>query len=70
MNFNKVLLVEPNINQMPAGFNTEASELTSLEYALKNADIVVLLVDHKQFKSVNLKLLSSKQLIDTLGTWS
>lgn len=70
MKFDKVLLVEPNINQMPAVFNTDVSELTSMENALINADIVVLLVDHKQFKSVNLNLLSSKQLIDTRGTWS
>tara|TARA_B110000008_G_scaffold193191_1_gene191883 strand:- start:1291 stop:2541 length:1251 start_codon:yes stop_codon:yes gene_type:complete len=70
MKFDKVLLVEPNINQMPAVFNTDVSELTSIENALKNADIVVLLVDHKQFKSVNLNLLSSKHLIDTRGTWS
>ena len=51
-------------------FEKPIQEISEKILALKNADIVVLLVDHKQFKSVNLNLLSSKQLIDTLGTWS
>jgi len=29
-----------------------------------------LLVDHKQFKALDLSLLSGKQLVDTRGIWS
>jgi len=42
----------------------------SLEKAIKDADIVVLLVDHASFKSMDLSLLSGKQVIDTRGIWS
>jgi UDP-N-acetyl-D-mannosaminuronic acid dehydrogenase len=38
--------------------------------ALKVADIVVLLVDHTSFKSMDLSLLSDKQVVDTRGIWS
>jgi UDP-N-acetyl-D-mannosaminuronic acid dehydrogenase len=69
MNFEKVLLVEPNIDQIPEGFRPE-EKLTLLDDALKFADIIVLLVDHMQFKNVNLNVLSSKKIIDTRGIWS
>lgn len=70
MNFNEVLLVEPNINQIPKGFDTNTTKLTSLENAIKIVDIVVLLVDHIQFKSMDSSLLDGKQVIDTRGIWS
>ena len=69
MGFDKVLLVEPNINQMPEGFGFNA-DMASLEESLKVADIVVLLVDHSQFKSIDLNLLSGKQIVDTRGIWT
>jgi len=69
MGFNKVLLVEPNISQIPNGFESN-TEIALLEGSLKVADIVVLLVDHSQFKSIDLNLLSGKQIVDTRGTWS
>jgi len=40
-----------------------------LDEAVRVADIVVLLVDHVQFKSINLDALSGKQVIDTRGVW-
>jgi UDP-N-acetyl-D-mannosaminuronic acid dehydrogenase len=67
--FDKVLLVEPNISQTPKGLQSNA-KLTSLDEALKIADIVVLLVDHIQFKTMDLNLLSGKQIVDTRGIWS
>jgi len=70
MKFNEVLLVEPNINQIPKGFDTNSTKLTSIENALKFVDIVVLLVDHIEFKAIDLSLLSGKQVVDTRGIWS
>jgi UDP-N-acetyl-D-mannosaminuronic acid dehydrogenase len=69
MNFNKMLLVEPNINQMPKGFKP-TEKITPMTEALKLADIVVLLVDHVQFKTMDLNILSGKQIVDTRGIWS
>ena len=71
MGFSKVSLVEPNITKIPEGFNDNGTtELVAMDEAIKAADIVVLLVDHAQFKSMNLSLLSGKQVIDTRGIWS
>ena len=47
-----------------------AKLLTSIENALKFVDIVVLLVDHIEFKAIDLSLLSGKQVVDTRGIWS
>ena len=70
IDFNSILLVEPNIDHIPSGFDSDNIELTGLERAIKSADIIVLLVDHASFKSVDLSLLSGKQVIDTRGIWS
>jgi UDP-N-acetyl-D-mannosaminuronic acid dehydrogenase len=70
MSFEDVLLVEPNINAIPKGFDEKKVNLTTMNDALKVADIVVLLVDHTSFKSMDLSLLSDKQVVDTRGIWS
>ena len=68
--FSSIFLVEPNINRIPSGFDSDNIELIGLERAIKSADIIVLLVDHASFKSMDLSLLSGKQVIDTRGIWS
>ena len=70
INFSSIFLVEPNIDHIPNGFDSENIELVTLERAIKNADIIVLLVDHTSFKSMDLSLLCEKQVIDTRGIWS
>lgn len=70
MGFAKLYLVEPNIKDMPPGFDIKVAKLVDLEEALTEVDVVVLLVDHTQFKEMNLGLLSGKQVIDTRGIWS
>jgi len=70
ISFSSILLVEPNIDRIPSGFDSDNIELIGLEGAIKSADIIVLLVDHASFKSMDLSLLSGKQVIDTRGIWS
>jgi len=70
MGFSRNLLVEPNIAEIPNGFNLSNNELVSFERALREADIVVLLVDHFPFKEMDLRLLFGKQVVDTRGIWS
>jgi len=70
ISFSSVFLVEPNIDRIPSGFYSDNIELIGLERAVKSADIIVLLVDHTTFKSMDLSLLSGKQVIDTRGIWS
>jgi len=69
MGFAKQLLVEPNINTLPTEFMQDDVFLAEVSEAVSTADIVVLLVDHDEFKEVNVGLLSGKQVVDTRGIW-
>jgi len=65
----RVLVVEPNVFELPQVLK-ESVELTNFDYALSEADIVVVLVDHKEFKNQIFPPASGKCLIDTKGIWS
>ena len=70
MGFEKISLVEPNINEIPNIFTKEKAELVELEAALNSADIVLILVKHKAFRIISLDMLKDKQVIDTCGALS
>jgi UDP-N-acetyl-D-mannosaminuronic acid dehydrogenase len=70
MGFRKQYLIEPNINNIPKGFTSGKVELVDHTSALSNSDLVVLLVDHTLFKTMDLGLLSNKQVIDTRGIFT
>ena len=59
-----VIAVEPNIKELPVNITT--FELSTFKNAKVNADIHLLLVDHKEFKNQAIK---SDYLIDTKGVW-
>ncbi|ALM52825.1 UDP-N-acetyl-D-mannosamine dehydrogenase [Halomonas huangheensis] len=63
------LIVEPNIESLPAG-KLEGCALVEAQNALESADIVVLLVDHKPFKSIAAQQLEGCYLIDSRGIWA
>ncbi|CDT89261.1 UDP-N-acetyl-D-mannosaminuronic acid dehydrogenase [Vibrio coralliirubri] len=63
----KLVAVEPNIESLPSKLNDNAVEFASLENALEQANIVVVLVDHKQFKSADKTELAKKVVIDSCG---
>lgn len=60
-----VIAVEENIKKLPS--NITKFELSTFEYAEENADIHLLLVDHREFK---LNKISSAYVIDTKGIWT
>lgn len=62
------LFVEPNLVKNTL-LNFNFSNLVHLEYALKKSDIILLLVDHKEFKNIKPKLLKDKLVIDCKGIW-
>jgi len=70
LGFAKQFLVEPNIKTMPEVFDVKRTELINLGEAMAKVDIVVLLVDHTEFKEMDLSLLSGKQVVDTRGLWA
>lgn len=65
----KVLAIEPNIESLPAALAPFGVEFCTLEEAFDRADILLLLVDHKQFKAIPSSSLSGRQIVDTRGIW-
>ena len=65
-----ILVVEPHISSLPSSLECCGVELVPLEDGLKKADIVLLLVDHKQFLQVEPSHLRQKIVIDTRGGWN
>jgi len=68
----RVLAVEPNIDELPGDLaNRRNIELTSLEAAVAAADVVVLLVDHAEFREADTAALGldTRAVVDTRGVW-
>lgn len=63
-----LMVVEPFIERLPVTLEGKAT-LVQFENAVAEADIVVLLVDHRAFKAINPSSLSGKVVIDTRGFW-
>ena len=66
-NKGQVIVVEPNIEALPKELAELGVELMTLEQALEVANVVVVLVDHKQFKAVNPIEFTRKVVIDSRG---
>jgi UDP-N-acetyl-D-mannosaminuronic acid dehydrogenase len=65
----KIMLVEPNFEVPPDDLMSIGVPLMSLGEAIDQAHIVLLLVDHAQFKNVKPELHGRQILIDTRGIW-
>ena len=65
----KVNVVEPNVPELSDDLKDKA-ELLATDKAIACSDILVLLVDHKEFKAVDRKLLRGKLVVDTRGIWT
>ncbi len=64
----KVIGVEPNIEKLPVTVADSKLLQESVEQALLSADVYVMLVDHKEFKTFNPGL-AGKVTVDTRGVW-
>jgi UDP-N-acetyl-D-mannosaminuronic acid dehydrogenase len=69
-NIGQVIIVEPYIQSLPNNINSANVQLMKLEDAIAEANIIVLLVDHNEFKKVTHEDLMSKIVIDTRGMWN
>lgn len=65
-NLGRILAVEPNIEELPEKLLGKV-ELVNLEQALAMADLIVVLVDHRQFLSIDWKNNIKVRVIDTKG---
>ncbi|HDR9587968.1 TPA: UDP-N-acetyl-D-mannosamine dehydrogenase [Burkholderia stabilis] len=61
-----LLVVEPNIDALPATLEGR-TQLCDLTTALAEADVIVILVDHAQFRRMDPVRLQTKVVIDTRG---
>lgn len=65
----KILIVEPNVDELPVEIKDNAN-LVSIKEAIINSDIVVSLVNHKEFLNISVSDLNGKKIIDTKGIWN
>lgn len=63
----ELLLVEPNIDSIPPNLKMDGLTMHSLDEALEKANIILILVDHKEFKQIDRTQLAAKIVIDTRG---
>tara|TARA_B100001059_G_C17832369_1_gene585540 strand:- start:2298 stop:3533 length:1236 start_codon:yes stop_codon:yes gene_type:complete len=66
-NVAKVLVVEPNITQLPESLSKLGIELVTLEDALAQSNTLAVLVDHREFKLVAPELVAKKVVVDSRG---
>jgi UDP-N-acetyl-D-mannosaminuronic acid dehydrogenase len=67
LELNRLNIVEPNISTLPNSIDSDICSLVSLKFGIEDADIVVVLVDHSEFKLMDESLLVKKHLVDTRG---
>ncbi|ADW75845.1 nucleotide sugar dehydrogenase [Rahnella aceris] len=60
--------VEPNVHQLPASLADKVT-LHPLDRALEEADLLVMLVDHKPFKTIPADQVRQSWIVDTKGVW-
>lgn len=66
----EILVVEPNVVGLPAGLRGFGNvSLAGVDDAIDRADILLMLVDHHEFKAIDRHLLEGKVVVDTRGTW-
>jgi UDP-N-acetyl-D-mannosaminuronic acid dehydrogenase len=70
-NIGELFLVDPHIQKLPQKIldSNAQLKLVSTQAGIEASDIVVMLVDHKEFKNIDKQLLNQKILIDTRGIW-
>lgn len=63
----QLICVEPNLQDLPKSLVDKGISVTTYEKAIEKANIIVVLVDHKQFKVADKVELAKKVIIDTRG---
>ncbi|CDH08070.1 UDP-N-acetyl-D-mannosaminuronic acid dehydrogenase [Xenorhabdus bovienii str. oregonense] len=64
----QTVAVEPNVHELPNSLK-ESVELIDMQQALNEADVVLMLVDHSQFKAIAGREIKQKWVVDTKGVW-
>lgn len=64
----QTLAVEPNVNELPTLLDGLVT-LADRNQALATADILVMLVDHRQFRAIAPSTICQRWVVDTRGVW-
>ncbi|VVO95767.1 UDP-N-acetyl-D-mannosamine dehydrogenase [Pseudomonas fluorescens] len=64
-----VLAVEPNIEKLPISLDRKI-KLSNIETAQAESDVMVLLVDHREFREIPAHTLDGIMFVDTRGVWT
>ncbi len=65
----RVQVVEPYAAELPREFDGTHAELIDIDTALEASDVLIVLVDHDQFKAVPLAERARHAVYDTRGIW-
>ncbi len=63
----EIIAVEPNISELPPALAEKSVTFLPLQQALERANVVVVLVDHQEFKAIDRSYIAAKVVIDTRG---
>ncbi|MHA7276367.1 UDP-N-acetyl-D-mannosamine dehydrogenase [Arthrobacter sp. HLT1-21] len=65
-----ILVAEPHVSELPPMLSPIANvQLMETERAISEADVVLLLVDHDEFREMDRSALEGKSVVDTRGIW-
>lgn len=67
-NAGETWIIEPNIKQMPEKLSGKA-RLVQASRALQQADVLVMLVDHQQFRALDREQVTQSWIVDAKGIW-
>jgi UDP-N-acetyl-D-mannosaminuronic acid dehydrogenase len=65
-----IIVAEPNARTLPHELEGKGIVMMDALSAIDRADVVVLLVDHRQFNLIDVDALRGKALVDTRGLWT
>ena len=65
----RIRVVEPHIDPLPAAFDGTGARKATLEEALDQCGVLIVLVDHHEFRGVSPGQRAGKAIYDTRGLW-
>lgn len=65
----RLAVVEPHVRELPIALAGKGARLETVEEALASCEVLMMLVDHEQFRAVSRERLRGKTIFDSRGIW-